>query len=300
MKKIFVIIVTYKGQRWYDKCFGSLRKSTIPLQTIVVDNTPNEEDVTYIKEHFPEVHIIKTEENLGFGRANNLGMRYALDNGCDYVFLLNQDAWIEPDTIEKLINVAEKHEELGIISPIHMNAAHTAINMSIGIGAHYRNDKLLSDLYVNKMGEVYDTNYVNAAAWLLPRKTLETIGGFCPIIFQYGEDDDYSHRVLYHGYKIGLVPSARIVHDCAVRLENSKELYNKAQRDDMDGFLNINVPTSLSSIRRYLLRKRVASWLHRNKGEYKFYTYRYNLLCKHAKEIEKCREAHKVTQANWL
>ena len=55
--KIFVIIVTYKGMRWYDKCFGSLRESTIPLQTVVVDNTPGNEDVEYIKTHYPEIHI---------------------------------------------------------------------------------------------------------------------------------------------------------------------------------------------------------------------------------------------------
>ena len=89
---IFVIIVTYKGMRWYDKCFSSLRESTLPVHTIVVDNTPGEEEANYIREHYPEIHLIKTEENLGFGKANNLGIRYALDHGCDYVFLLNQNS----------------------------------------------------------------------------------------------------------------------------------------------------------------------------------------------------------------
>ena len=85
MRKVFVIIVTYKGQRWYNQCFGSLRKSTLPVQVVAVDNTPGDEDAEYIRMHFPEVHLIKSEENLGFGRANNLGMRYALENGCDFV-----------------------------------------------------------------------------------------------------------------------------------------------------------------------------------------------------------------------
>lgn len=297
---IFVIIVTYKGERWYDKCFSSLRESTIPVQAVVVDNSPSVEDVNYIKEHFPEVHVIKTEENLGFGRANNLGMRYALDKGCDYVFLLNQDAWIESDTIDKLVKVAAEYEEYGVISPIHLNADHTAINMTLGIGDHYRNNQLLSDLYVNKLQDIYATNYANAAAWLLPRKTLETIGGFCPIIFQYGEDDDYAHRVLYHGYKIGVVPSARIVHDSKNKLELSKKLYDRAQWDDIDGFLDINQTKSLSSIRRYLFRKRIVCFLHGQKGRYQFYTYRYKFLCEHQKEIERCMAAHRIKQANWL
>lgn len=210
---IFVIVVTYKGMRWYDKCFSSLRESVIPVQTVVVDNSPTEDDSVYIREHFPETTIIRTNENLGFGRANNIGIRYALDNGCDYVFLLNQDAWIEPETLATLVKIEDKHPEYGIISPIHLNAGRTKINMSLGIGAHHRNEKLLSDMYVGQMEEIYDTNFVNAAAWLLPRRTLETIGGFDPIFKHYEEDDNYINRVLYHGLKIGVCPSARIMHD---------------------------------------------------------------------------------------
>ena len=91
-KKIFVIIVTYKGHQWYERCFASLCNSEYPVQTIVIDNASNDGTVEYIRKYFPEIHLIESKENLGFGRANNIGMRYALDHGCDYVFLLNQDA----------------------------------------------------------------------------------------------------------------------------------------------------------------------------------------------------------------
>lgn len=298
MRKIFVIIVTYKGKRWYDKCFTSLRESVMPVQTVVVDNTPGKEDAEYIKKHHPDVHLIKPDENLGFGRANNLGMRYALDHGCDYVFLLNQDAWIEKDSIAKLVEVAEQHPEYGIISPMHMNAEMQQINMM-----YYDNNNncdLVSDLYCGTLKEIYSVRYVNAAAWLLPRNTLETIGGFCPIIFQYGEDDDYTHRVLFHGYKIGLVPSSRIVHDSVHRVDLSMELYNRAQLDDVDGFLDINNNQSLGSLQRYLLRKRILCWIHRKTKDYQLYTHRYKYLCEHKNEIEQCRAAHKIKQANWL
>ena len=109
--KLFVIVVTYKGKQWYDRCFVSLRESTLPVQTIVVDNASNDGTVEYIRAHFPEIHLIESKENLGFGRANNLGMRCALDQGCDYVFLLNQDAWVEPDTFEKMVAIHQQHKE---------------------------------------------------------------------------------------------------------------------------------------------------------------------------------------------
>lgn len=296
--KIFVIIVTYKGQRWYDKCFGSLRESTIPLQVIAVDNTPGDEDATYIKEHFPEVHLIKTSENLGFGRANNLGMRYALDNDCDYVFLLNQDAWIEPDTIMKLVEVAVKYPDFAIYSPMHMSADKQHLNFLIDDGN--RNYELLSDAYTGNLKEIYTTNYVNAAAWLLPRKTLETLGGFCPLIYHYGEDDDYIHRVHYHKMSIGIVPAALIVHDSKHRLGNSKELADRAKNDDIDTLLDINNPRSLSSMLQYFRWKSILSWFRRDKKAYEYYSHRCEILISNKKQIDMCRTAHMIKQPNWL
>ena len=296
--KIFVIVVTYKGQRWYDKCFGSLRESTIPIQTIVVDNTPGDGDAEYIKTHFPEVHLIKTNENLGFGKANNLGMRYALDNGCDYVFLLNQDAWIEQDTMSKLVRVAEQHPEYAIISPMHMRADMQHI--CIMLNSEWNNYELLSDLYTNNLKDVYTITYVNAAAWLLPRKTLETIGGFCPLIFHYGEDDDYINRVRYHKMRIALVPQAQVVHDCSSPVAEHDILRQQAAATDLTTLLDINRSTSLSSKRLYFVRKMLLSILMGNLPQYRYYKGRYLLLSKNFKEIDNCQRQHKIVQANWL
>ena len=294
--KVFVIIVTYKGRRWYDKCFESLRKSTMPVEIVAVDNTPGDEDAEYIHANHPDVHLIKTNENLGFGRANNLGMRYALDNGCDYIFLLNQDTWVESDSIEKLVAVAEQHPEYGIISPMHINVDKNHLNFLLDDGN--RNYELLSDLYFDRTKDSYIITYANAAAWLLPRKTLDDIGGFCPLIYHYGEDDDYINRVHYHGLQIGLVPAARIVHDSGVRVDTSRELFEKSNRENLDVFLDINNSKSVKAWRRYFFWKCVKGILrHENVERYKE---QYKVICAKQKDIERCREAHKIKQANWL
>jgi GT2 family glycosyltransferase len=298
--KVFVIVVTYKGMRWYDKCFGSLRESTVPVQTIVVDNTPGNEDTEYIKAHYPEVHLIKTNENQGFGRANNLGVRYAMDNGCDYVFLLNQDAWIEPDTIEKLVAIAETHTEYGILSPIHVNAKKSSICMQIGVGAHYRNEKLLSDLYVGKVSDVYDTNYVNAAAWLLPRNTLETVGGFDPIFKHYEEDDNYLNRVIYHKLRIGVCPGTRIVHDHHDSSLTDESLVYRQQQFLLVDWTDINKSFSIVAITRYCIRKWMAylfagKW-DRVKSQYNVFHYSLSMR----KAIEKSRRENVQAKASWL
>lgn len=221
MNKVFVIIVTYNGKQWYDNCLGSLRRSDVPLQIIVVDNASTDDTVSYIKEHFPEVYLIESKINLGFGQGNNKGMKYALDNGADYVFLLNQDAWIEPDTIGTLITVHKKQPVYGILSPMHLNADKTAIEKGLIVylsTTRHTPNELLSDMYLGFKKGIYDTNYVNAAAWLLPRRTLDVVGGFDPLFFHYAEDDNYLARVLYHGFKVGIVPKVTICHDTERRV----------------------------------------------------------------------------------
>ena len=223
--KIFVIIVTYKGQRWYDCCFSSLRASELPVQTLVIDNASNDGTVEYIRECFPEIHVIESKVNLGFGRANNMGMRYALDNGADYVFLLNQDAWIEPNTMDELVRIAEKYPEYGILSPVQVNKEKSKVLDGVIDFLSYPTHtcyELFNDLLLGTKKEVYSVREMNAAAWLLPRKTLEIVGGFDPIFLHYGEDWNYMSRVLYHNMKIGLLPDVLVVHDCVERVKQNK------------------------------------------------------------------------------
>lgn len=225
---LFVIIVTYKGQRWYERCFGSLLKSDMPINVVVVDNASNDGTIEYIRTHYPEFYLIESKENLGFGRANNIGIRYALAQGCDYVFLLNQDAWVRPDTFSELIRIHQLHTEYGLLSPMHLTADESHIENGVlqYVDDHrITNSKLLEDLYFNRLADVYPTIYINAAAWLLPRKTIEKIGGFDPIYYHYSEDDDYLNRARFHKIKIGICPQVRIVHD-SVR---SNQVYSRQQ-----------------------------------------------------------------------
>lgn len=298
MKKIFVIVVAYNGKQWYDQCFTSLRQSSIPVTTIVVDNASTDGSAEYIREIYPEIVLIESKENLGFGRGNNLGMKYAMKHDCDYVFLLNQDAWLaEASSLERLIEIAEKYPEYAVYSPMHLSADKQHLNFLIDDGK--RNYELLSDLYTDHVKELYRITYVNAAAWLLPRRTLENIGGFCPLIYHYGEDDDYMSRLRYHKERMGLVPSSCIVHDHRTRLDNSKELFIKSNIDEIESWLDLNGKT-IKEWKTYYLREIVVGYLKHDKKRLRYYKYKYKLLMSLRKEIEKCREAHKIKQANWL
>jgi GT2 family glycosyltransferase len=221
---VYVVIVTYNPKQWIDKCFSSLRKSNIHIKTIVIDNGSTDGSQDIIQEKFPEIEFIDTKENLGFGKGNNIGIKRAYDAGADYIFLLNQDAWIENNTIEKLIEVASRNLEYGIISPIHLNGSGSTLdyNFSFYIATGI-SKSLFSDMYLNTYeNKIYSQKFVNAAAWLMTRKCIENVGGFSPSFFHYSEDDNYCQRVIYHGFKIGVVPMVKIYHD---RDSTKKGLY---------------------------------------------------------------------------
>lgn len=222
--KILVIIVTYNGEHWMEKCIGSIMKSSIKADTFVVDNTSTDRTVEVIRNINPNAIIIESKVNLGFGGANNIGMKYALDNGYDYVYLLNQDAWLAENTLENLVFVHVNHTEYGILSPMQVNAAgnHFDDNFAVGPVSSKYNRHLIEDLYFSRLQDVYEVPDVMAAHWLISRKCLEDVGGFSPTFPQYGEDNNYIDRAHYYKYKAGIVPSTRAVHDRLGR-ELSKE-----------------------------------------------------------------------------
>ena len=299
--KVFVIIVTYKGQIWYEKLFSSLRLSTIPVNVIVVNNGGDDGTKEYIEERFPEVIILDPKENLGFGKGNNLGFRYALEHDSDYVFLLNQDAWIEPDTIAKLVSIHKNHSEFGLLSPMHLNADGTGLVMKC-FCQQPNNEKLITDLYLDQLTDIYETTYINAAAWLLPRKTLETVGGFDPIYKHYEEDDDYLNRVRFHHLKIGVCPSARIVHDHRGPSNNpfnTKTRYHHEQ-ELLVKLTDLNSSMSLRENLCYYIRKIIKSLLTWDLASFRYYRDDFLFIIKQRKVICKSRENNSRIGPTWL
>lgn len=210
MNKIFIIIVTYNGMLWLKKCLDSCKNYPV----IVVDNNSTDNTISFIEDNYPEVKLIKQSKNLGFGQANNIGINYALKEGAEYVFLLNQDAYIQPNSIKNLINKSNSNPEYGMISPIHLNGKGDKLDRNFAYYLAYdKNDKFYFDAINNSLKDIYEVPFVNAAAWLIPRSTLDIVGGFDPLFFHYGEDENYCQRVIFHKLKIGVISGSFVMHD---------------------------------------------------------------------------------------
>jgi GT2 family glycosyltransferase len=224
--KVLVIIVTHNASKWIEKVLSSLSGYDI----LIVDNNSSDSTLNLITA-YPIAKLIKSDSNLGFGKANNLGLKFALENDYQYAFLLNQDAWPKGNSIDKLVEIANKNTEFGILSPVHLTGDGSKLDSGF---VHYIknsvDDLLLNDLISNKKSCIYQVPFVNAAAWLISKECLQRVGGFDPIFFHYGEDYNYCQRVNFHGYKVGFVVESFIFHDRENRTTNDPK-YEKMVED---------------------------------------------------------------------
>lgn len=224
--RVYCIIITYNAMKWIDKCLASLRTSSIKVLPVIIDNCSTDESVDYITTNYPEAHLILNKKNKGFGQANNQGIEYAYKQGASHFFLLNQDAWILSDTIEKLIYIQDKYY-IDLVSPIHLNGTGDLLdfnNLNYLVIQDY-NIEFVTDLILKNLKPYYTISNINAAAWMISKRTIEQIGGFDPVFFHYGEDENYCNRVKFHNGKIAFVPDSFIYHD---RLKfGNLEVFNK-------------------------------------------------------------------------
>lgn len=230
--KVFVIVIVYNGlqNNWIKKCLDSLTNSDYPIEIIVVDNNSNDNSVEFIRSTYKRIILIEQKENQGFGRANNIGIKKAIENFADFIFLLNQDAVIEKNTISRLVEFAKANKQFGIVSPIHLNGKGTDIDFNFqSYLSQWNCNGFLSDLFFNRVKESYEVGFVNAASWLISKNCVDTVGGFNPVFFMYGEDDNYVHRLRYHGFKIGIITNAFIYHNREDR-ENGNNKYQFLDR----------------------------------------------------------------------
>lgn len=299
---VFVIIVTYNAMRWIERCLQSLRLSTVPVNVLVVDNLSSDGTVSYIKNHFPEVTVFEQKVNLGFGQGNNIGIRYALQQSADYMLLLNQDAWIDPDMLERLLPYDDGKI---LLSPVHLNGTHTALDHNFRQNAVERSgyrSMLESDPLLKHATGCYPAKEICAACWLLSRSLVERIGGFNPLFFHYNEDNNYQHRLFYHGYSIAWVGSAYVCHDREYR-EHIPVKYHRVRQELLLRSSDINVSRikcffhqcryGLGVIHQaFIDREPVAIW-------YLLRAFMELAFCTHGK-VSASRRQEKILQSNWL
>ncbi len=302
----YIIIVTYNGMQWLERTLSSI-PSQYPV--ILIDNASSDATCEFIKSEYPQHTLLQEKQNLGFGQANNKGISWAIAQGAQAVFLLNQDAYVTPHTIAGLENVAQNLSDFGVLSPVHYNGKGDALDHQFSkYMAYDRQPEFYGDAIAQRLKEVYEVPFVNAAGWYLPKKTLETIGGFDPIFFHYGEDDNYVQRLQYHNLKVGVVPESILYHDREERLHQKPEAFSPAYFKKVENsykvrLANINIgdldrliEKEETSLSRNALKSNIRLDFNRARG----YLKEKKLLGNWVKEIRKSRSQNQTVGNHYL
>lgn len=219
--ELSVIIVNWNGAEFVGKCLKSVFESKFnkPWEVIVVDNNSSDKSVEIIKQ-FSQVIAIENKENVGFGSANNQALKQATGK---FVFLLNPDTQIFPDSMEKLVEKIEEEEKIAIVAPQLVNE-NGSLQKEIG---HFPGlvDSILVLLKLHRMpffkdlvypkvdySQEHEAEHLMGSALLIRREVLDSVGVFDEHFFLWFEETDLEKRIKKAGWKLIYYPQARVVH----------------------------------------------------------------------------------------
>lgn len=220
--KVFIIILAYNGGKLLENCLKSLKKVDYSnFHIVVVDNNSTDNSVEKIEKKFPQVAIVKNKKNIGFAAGNNIGIKYTLEKGADYVLLLNQDTEVEPNFLTELIKEGEKNSQAGLLSPLIFWKRSDQVWFSSGRinwlnMKTYHKTSLIQDRNL-------ETSFLTGCSLLIKRSVLEKVGLLDEDFFLYWEDVDYSLRARKAGFRMKVIPESIVHHfESSNKLNKSK------------------------------------------------------------------------------
>lgn len=214
---VSIIIVNYNTKQLLADCLATVFEKTkdVAYEVIVVDNASTDGSEKYIKERYPCVKWINSRENLGFGRANNLGAKYASGK---YLFLLNSDTLLLNNAISIFFDYAEnhQHEGIGALGSWLLDKDEKP-NNSFGFFPCAINEiNYLLGKYqlptLNDITEEKEVDYITGADLLIEKRLFEGLDGFDKNIFMYYEETDLQYRIAQRGLSRKIIPGPRIIH----------------------------------------------------------------------------------------
>jgi GT2 family glycosyltransferase len=218
---VSIVILTWNGKTDTLQCLESIQKLDYPNHHgILVDNGSTDGTVAMVREQFAGIRIIENGRNLGYAEGNNIGIRYALAQGADYIFILNNDTVVDTGAVKELIAAAREHPDAAVFSP--KIYCYDPSNQIMFAGARWDAERAM--LRYIGLGEeekghyesLSETEAANGAAMLLRADVISAVGYFDPRFYLIFEETDWSSRVRRHGYKILFVPTAKVWHKGSV------------------------------------------------------------------------------------
>jgi GT2 family glycosyltransferase len=198
-----IVIVTYNSEAIINNCLTNI--SFDKNEVFIVDNNSSDKTLEIVANNFPSVKIIKNNNNIGFGRANNIALAQTKN---DFTLILNVDAQITEEDIEKTIAIMLQNPDIAIAGGI----VHNCVVENNKIISFHPCPKNLEQLKKEKPQEIYFNKFVTGAGMFLNMKIMRKIGFFDEGFFLYGEDNEICKRVVKKGFKTAIFNDTKLLH----------------------------------------------------------------------------------------
>jgi GT2 family glycosyltransferase len=222
-----IIIVNYNVKEFLQNLIHSLEKASLNItkEIIVVDNASDDGSNEFIKNNFPKIKLIANNKNLGFGKANNLGLKETLGK---FILLINPDTIIAEDTLEKMIEFFRINPGAGLAGCKILNpdgtlqlacrrsfpGPWTSLTKVTGLSSLFPQSKIFARYNLTYLDEnqSYEVDAISGSFMMMRREVYEKVGGFDEQFFMYGEDLDICYRIQKAGFKVFYVHTTQIIH----------------------------------------------------------------------------------------
>jgi GT2 family glycosyltransferase len=215
---IAIILVNWNGLQFTKACLDSLMAMPVKgYSVIVVDNASSDGSSSILKTNYPDIVLLENQQNLGFTGGNNRGIKYALDKGADLIILINNDATVSSDFLDKMLLAYKQSPNAGIIQPIicfqhdkdRIWSAGGKYNTLFGISTTKGDRQPITQYFPeNKI-----LDWATGCCMMVPAQVFRQVGLLQGSYFAYFEDVDFSIRVRQQGYQILLASDCVIYHE---------------------------------------------------------------------------------------
>lgn len=221
-----IIIVNFNTKEYIKNCLNPIFEglNSVNVEIIVVDNNSADGSVEMLKNDFPMVKLIANDKNVGFGQANNQGVRISKGR---YILLLNSDTKILPKSIDILYNFMETHSEVGIAAPKLLNddlslqrscrdfpGLWRDINKALGFFKYLPNHSLFGRIHIKGWDhdKIQQVDQPQGACLIVRRDVLEGEDIFDKQFYMYYEEVDLCYRAKKKNWRIYFIPEAKVIH----------------------------------------------------------------------------------------